>query len=82
MALNIRNPEADRLARHLAAMEGREITQSVIIALREAIERRQKLETPRQTAERVLAKHGLKPRPGASKPLDPSVHHELDGDLF
>ena len=39
MALNIKNPEADRLARELAAKTGETITQAVITALRERLER-------------------------------------------
>lgn len=81
MTLSIRNPEADALARRLAAMEGREITEAVIVALREAIARRVASETPRETALRLLAKHGVKPKPEAAKPVDPQLYHALDGDI-
>ncbi len=39
MALNIKHPEADRLARELAARTGETITQTVINALRERLKR-------------------------------------------
>jgi antitoxin VapB len=39
MALSIKHPDADRLARELAARTGEGITEAVIIALRERLER-------------------------------------------
>lgn len=39
MALNIKNPEADRLARELAETTGESLTRTVILALRERLER-------------------------------------------
>ena len=39
MALNIKHPEADRLARELAARTGETITEAVLIALRERLKR-------------------------------------------
>lgn len=39
MALNIKDPEADRLARALAAQTGETITEAVIKALRERLKR-------------------------------------------
>jgi antitoxin VapB len=81
MALNIRNAEADALARRLAEIEGKEITQAVIIALREAIERRAKRETPSETARRILERHGIRPHAGTSKPVPRRVYHDLDHDL-
>jgi antitoxin VapB len=39
MALNIKDPEADRLARELAARTGESITQAVVKALRERFKR-------------------------------------------
>ncbi len=39
MALNIKHPEADRLARELAARTGETITRTVINALRERLKR-------------------------------------------
>lgn len=79
MAINIRNPEADALARRFAAMEGREITEAVIIALQEAIDRRIARETPRQTAERLLKKHGIRPRTTTGEALPAEAYHALDG---
>ncbi len=39
MALNIKHPEADRLARELAARTGETITETVLNALRERLKR-------------------------------------------
>ncbi len=39
MALNIKNPEAERLARELAALTGETITETVVKALRERLKR-------------------------------------------
>ncbi len=39
MALSIKHPDADRLARELAARTGEGLTEAVIIALRERLER-------------------------------------------
>lgn len=39
MALSIKNPEADRLARELAARTGEGLTEAVIVALEERLRR-------------------------------------------
>jgi antitoxin VapB len=39
MALSIKHPEADRLARELAALTGETLTDAVVIALRERLAR-------------------------------------------
>jgi antitoxin VapB len=56
MALNIKHAEADRLARELAAMTGETLTQAVVVALRERLERRrQRLPEPRTAGEILRA---------------------------
>lgn len=80
MTINIRNPEASRLARELARIDDTSITDAVIVALRETIRNRVKQETPRETAKRLLAKHGLSVQPG-HKPALQDVYHDLDHDL-
>ena len=40
MALNVKNDEADRLARELADLTGESITEAITVALRERLERR------------------------------------------
>ncbi|MGE0279946.1 MAG: type II toxin-antitoxin system VapB family antitoxin [Rhizobiaceae bacterium] len=80
MTLNIRNPEADQLARQLARIDDTSITDAVIVALRETIRSRLRQETPSETARRLLAKHGLSFKPGR-KPAPQSVYHDLDHDL-
>lgn len=39
MALSIKNDEADRLARELAAATGESLTDAIVVALRERLER-------------------------------------------
>lgn len=80
MTLSIRNPEADALARRLAQLDQTTITEAVVIALKEAIQKRVQKESPSQTARRLLARRGLAFQPGR-KPVDQVVWHELDHDL-
>ncbi|HHZ07542.1 MAG TPA: type II toxin-antitoxin system VapB family antitoxin [Rhizobiales bacterium] len=81
ITLNIRNPEADQLARQLARIDESSITDAVIVALRETIRNRLRNETPSETARRLLAKHGLSFKPGR-KPVPQSVYHDMDHDLI
>ena len=81
MVLNIRNPEADALARKLAAIEGTEITQAVITALREAVQKRTKKEGPIESAQRILKEFNIELKPSARKKLPDSVYHDLDHKL-
>ena len=80
MTLNIRNPEADELARELARIDNTSITEAVIAALRETIRSRVDRETPRETARKILAKHGLS-FPPDRKPVPAEAYHDLDHDL-
>lgn len=77
MTLNIRNEEADMLARELARIDGSTITDAVIVALRETIESRIRQETPRETAQRILAKRGLSFK-ADRKPISADAYHALD----
>ena len=79
MTLNIRNPEADQLARQLARIDDSSITDAVIVALRETIRNRLRNETPSETARRLLDKHGLSFKPGR-EPVPQSVYHDMDHD--
>ena len=53
MPINVNNPEADALTRKFASMAGVSITDAIVIAMKEAIERRRNIETPQQTAARL-----------------------------
>lgn len=46
MALSIKNPEADQLARELAATTGESLTDAVLAALRERLERERRHRRP------------------------------------
>ncbi len=73
MPINVNNPEADALTRKFAQLAGVGITDAIVIAMREAIERRRGGETPRQTAARLRAKHGVTLSEGAEAPLPKDV---------
>ncbi len=47
MALSIKNPEADRLARELASTTGESLTDAVLLALQERLERERRHRRPR-----------------------------------
>ena len=54
MALNIKHPEADRLARELAAVTGETLTEAVVAALRERLERQRQRRPKPSTASEIL----------------------------
>lgn len=54
MALSIKNPEADRLARELTDLTGESLTEAVIISLRERLERKRAQKDNRPMAERLM----------------------------
>jgi antitoxin VapB len=53
MALNIKHPHADRLARELAEVTGESLTEAVIVALRERLERHRGRKADRMVREEV-----------------------------
>jgi antitoxin VapB len=59
MALNIRNPEAEKLASDLAALTGESKTEAVTKALKERLEHIKRLRRKRRIADRrdEIAKH-------------------------
>jgi len=77
VAINISNREADALIRRFAKIAGVTLTEAVVIAMREAIERRRQRETPRQTAARLRAEFGVELTDRARRPLPRSVFDEL-----
>jgi antitoxin VapB len=79
MPINVNNPEADALTRKFARLEGVGITDAIVIAMREAIERRRGTETPRQTAARLRAKHGVTLGEAARAPLPKETFDEMWG---
>ncbi len=81
MTINITNPEADRLTRRLAKREGVGLTEAIIIAMREALERRAKEESPLETVRRLHEEFGIVLTEEARKPLPRSVYHEMSGDF-
>lgn len=81
MTLSIRNPEADSLARRLADLEGVNITDAVVLALKEALRSRLGQETPSETARRILERRGLMPSKAARAPVPSDAYHDLDHEL-
>lgn len=80
MVLNVNNPEADALTRKFAAMAGVGITDAIVIAMKEAIERRRAAETPLEAARRLRQKHGIVLSEAARKPLPHQVFDEMWGE--
>lgn len=60
MVINVKNKTADRLTREFATLANVSMTEAVIIAMCEAIERRITVETPIQTAALIREKYNLK----------------------
>lgn len=54
MALNLKNPETERLARELSRRQGTSITDAVTAALRAELERERRRMRPRPVADRLL----------------------------
>ena len=77
LAINVNNPEADALTRKFAQLAGVTITDAIVIAMKEAIERRHGAETPLQTARRLREKHRVKLGAEAKKPLPREAYDEM-----
>ena len=77
MAINVNNPEADALTRKYAHLAGVSITDAIVIAMKEAIERRRRAESPRQTAARLREKHRINLPAAANKPLPREAYDEM-----
>ncbi len=69
MAIDVNNTEADALTRAFATMAGVNITDAIVIAMKEAIERRTSRESPAETAARLRKKYGISLTPSSRKPL-------------
>ena len=54
MALNIKHDEADRLARELSAVTGETLTEAVMVALRERLQRQRQRRPKPATAREIL----------------------------
>jgi antitoxin VapB len=80
MAINVNNREADRLTRRFADIEGVGLTEAIVIAMKEAIERRREAETPIETARRLRKKHGIELTEEAKKPLSKAAFDEMWGE--
>lgn len=80
MTINITNRDADKLTRRFAEIEGVGLSEAVVIAMREAIERRRRNETPLETAARLRTEFGISLTQKARKPLLRSVFDEMSGD--
>ncbi|MEZ5784576.1 MAG: type II toxin-antitoxin system VapB family antitoxin [Rhizobiaceae bacterium] len=77
MPINVNNPEADALTRKFAKLAGVNITDAIVIAMKEAIERRRNADTPLQTAAKLREKHGVALSDEAKKPLPREAFDEM-----
>jgi antitoxin VapB len=80
MPINVTNPQADALTRTFARLAGVGISDAIVIAMREAIARRRAAETPRETAARLRAKHGVTLAEAAKAPLPKAAFDEMWGE--
>lgn len=76
MALSIKNPEADRLARELAEATGETLTEAVIRALRERLRRLRGRSHPIPLSEEIRA---IRERCASLPVLDPRSPDEILG---
>jgi antitoxin VapB len=76
MALSIKHPEADRLARELAACTGETLTQAVLEALRERLRRERGRSREQSLAEELRA---IRKRCAALPVLDDRSPDEILG---
>jgi antitoxin VapB len=77
MPINVTNDQADALTRKFAKLANVSITDAIVIAMREASERRLNSETPLQTAARIRARHGIRLREESRKPLPKEAFDEM-----
>ena len=77
MAINVNNAEADSLTREFAQMEGIGLTDAIVVAMKEAIERRRRGETPLQAAARLRKKFGIELSEKAKLPLAKDVFDDM-----
>ena len=76
MALSIKNPEADRLARELAETTGESLTEVVITALRERLQREQGRTAPNRLRDELRK---IRKRCSQLPVLDPRTSDEILG---
>lgn len=77
MALEANKAEADALTREFAALEGVGLSEAIVIAMKEAIARRARAETPQQTAERLRQKYDLEVTERSRRALPRSAYEDL-----
>lgn len=77
MTLKVNNPEADALTREFAALEGVDLNEAIVIAMREAILRRAGAEAPLDTAARLRHKYGIELTDAMRRPLSKSVFDSM-----
>jgi antitoxin VapB len=78
MAITIDSPEADRLARELAALTGESITEAVINALRERLGRRRAVDRATRR-KRLAALRALRKSTSGREPADRRSDDEILG---
>jgi antitoxin VapB len=81
MSLNIKNPEAETLARELANYTGQSMTHEVIVALRERAERMTK-KPKKGLAEELLAIGRSSAAKLKGKPIDHDEFHYDERGFF
>jgi len=80
MTLNVTNPEADRLTRQFADLEGIGVTEAIVIAMKEALATRRTRESPMETAERIRSELGIVLTDEMRRPLSRKDWDDIVGD--
>lgn len=76
MTMNIKNPEANRLARELADLTGESVTEAITVAVRERLERVAK-ERHREEQIQLLLKLGRECAEHMNEPFLSTDHGDL-----
>lgn len=77
MAINVTNQTADQLTRKFAKIANVSISDAIVIAMREAIERRLNVEPLAQTAAWLREKFHVEGKEAAKKPLPKEAFDEM-----
>jgi antitoxin VapB len=80
MPINVTNEQADLLTRRFAKLANVGISDAIVIAMREAIERRLSAESPMETAARLRAKHNVAASDVTRKPLSKEAFDDMWDD--
>lgn len=77
MIIHVNNAEGDAGTREFAVLAGDSMTDAIVIAMKEATERRSRSESPAETAAQLRKKQGISLMPFSRTPLSRDVFDGL-----